>query len=78
MVFSPAGEDGANDKIKPEERIPVAIRLCRLATMKTCEFSSRYQMRDLIIGNIGEESGTETNGGDVDLSEHDAVKMIVQ
>ena len=78
LVFSPAGKDGADDEIKPKNWIPVAIRLCWFAAMKACEFSRNDQSRDLTVGIVEEESGTETNGGEVHWSEHNAVETIVQ
>lgn len=78
LVFTPTGEDGADDEVKPENWIPVAIRLCRFAAMKACELSRNDQSRDLMVGIVEEESGTETNGGEVRWREHDAAKTIVQ
>lgn len=78
LIFPPTGKDGADDEIKPKNWIPVAIRLCWFAAMKTCEFSRNDQSCDLMVGIVKEESGTETNGGEVHWSEHDAVKTIVK
>ena len=78
LIFPPAGKDGADDEIKPKNWIPVAIRLCWLAAMKTCELSRNDQSRDLTVGIVEEKSGTETNGGEVHGSEHDAVKTMPQ
>lgn len=65
LIFPPAGTDGTGDKVKPENRSPVAIRFCKLAAMKTREFPRRDEGRGLTIGSVKEESSTETDGGEM-------------
>ena len=77
MIFPPAGADGADDKIEPKEWVPVAIRLCGFAAMKTCKFARSDPSLDVTMCNIDEEGSTEANGSDIGWSEHAAVQNNV-
>jgi len=73
QIFYTTGEDGADHEIKPKEKIPVAIGLCWFGAIESCVLPIDDQTRDLKVGIIKKERGTETNGDATHQRRHDTL-----